>query len=94
MNSDASNFQSRDGSRFDLWRSRGSVAAGASRTVARTFPAVVDYHSPCRPSIRPDDAIPYRVVHAFLAGEDNDFYNHSGIDFAMTLRAMGLDILH
>lgn len=55
---------------------------------------VVDYHSPAGQAFAPMTTISLLVVHAFLAVEDNDFYNHSGIDFAMTLRAMGLDILH
>jgi penicillin-binding protein 1A len=38
-------------------------------------------------------AIPSVVVHAFLAAEDDDFYEHGAVDFPMTLRAMGLDIL-
>ncbi len=54
---------------------------------------VLDYHSPAGQAFVPVTAIPADVVHAFLAAEDGDFYNHGAVDFSMTLRAMGLDLL-
>lgn len=36
----------------------------------------------------PFDAIPKRVVKAFLSAEDKDFYQHSGVDFKGVLRAI------
>jgi penicillin-binding protein 1A len=55
---------------------------------------ILDYHTPAGQLFVPVKAIPSVVVHAFLAAEDSDFYNHDGVDFPMTLRAMGLDALH
>jgi penicillin-binding protein 1A len=34
------------------------------------------------------DKIPPMIVHAFLAAEDDNFYNHSGVDFIGIARAM------
>jgi penicillin-binding protein 1A len=56
--------------------------------------AIVDYRSPPGQVFIPIEAIPPIVIHAFLAAEDNDFYRHGAVDLAMTLRAMGLDVLH
>jgi penicillin-binding protein 1A len=54
---------------------------------------IVNYHpSDARPFI-PFGTNPHVVVQAFLAAEDGNFYTHPGIDFPLTLRAMGLDIL-
>jgi penicillin-binding protein 1A len=36
----------------------------------------------------PIDAVPKRVIDAFLAAEDKTFYEHNGIDFAGLLRAI------
>ena len=36
----------------------------------------------------PFDAIPKRVVKAFLSAEDKDFYRHGGVDFKGVLRAV------
>ncbi|PCJ58523.1 MAG: penicillin-binding protein [Rhodospirillaceae bacterium] len=42
----------------------------------------------------PMTAIPKRVVKAFLAAEDKNFYDHSGIDFTSVLRAMIDNLAH
>jgi penicillin-binding protein 1A len=36
----------------------------------------------------PFEAIPKRVVNAFIAAEDKDFYNHGGVDFRGVARAI------
>ncbi|MEK9645409.1 MAG: transglycosylase domain-containing protein, partial [Alphaproteobacteria bacterium] len=36
----------------------------------------------------PVDAIPKRVIKAFLSAEDKRFYTHSGVDFVGVLRAV------
>ncbi|MGD0642830.1 MAG: transglycosylase domain-containing protein [Roseiarcus sp.] len=54
---------------------------------------IVDYHSPAGQAFVPVTAIPSVVVHAFLAAEDSEFYNHGAVNLPMTLRAMGLDVL-
>tara|TARA_Y100000768_G_scaffold388543_1_gene385088 strand:- start:1371 stop:4106 length:2736 start_codon:yes stop_codon:yes gene_type:complete len=38
------------------------------------------------------EEIPKKVVNAFLAAEDDNFYNHSGIDYMGILRAMIINI--
>jgi penicillin-binding protein 1A len=38
--------------------------------------------------ITPMEEIPPRVVDAFLAAEDDNFYNHSGVDYIGIIRAM------
>jgi len=40
-----------------------------------------------RRTVVPIEAIPPQVVHAFLAAEDSNFYNHTGIDYLGILRA-------
>lgn len=42
----------------------------------------------------PFDAIPKRVVKAFLSAEDKDFYEHPGVDFKGILRAILTNIRH
>ena len=44
---------------------------------------IVDYHSPIGQIFVPLTAIPPVVVHAFLAAEDDDFYDHGAVDFPM-----------
>ncbi|MEE8445560.1 MAG: transglycosylase domain-containing protein, partial [Alphaproteobacteria bacterium] len=36
----------------------------------------------------PVDAVPERVIHAFLAAEDKNFYSHPGIDLRGIFRAV------
>jgi penicillin-binding protein 1A len=40
----------------------------------------------------PIDAIPTRVVDAFLSAEDSDFYQHNGVDYAGILRAVFVNL--
>jgi penicillin-binding protein 1A len=40
----------------------------------------------------PVDAIPHRVIDAFLAAEDKDFYSHPGVDFLSMFRAAITDL--
>ena len=42
----------------------------------------------------PIEAIPRRVVEAFLAAEDKNFYTHSGVDWLAVSRAAMLNVLH
>jgi len=42
----------------------------------------------------PFDAIPKRVVKAFLSAEDKDFYVHGGVDFKGILRAILTNVRH
>ncbi len=42
----------------------------------------------------PVHAIPRRVIHAFLAAEDKNFYDHHGIDLQGTLRAILTNVLN
>lgn len=39
------------------------------------------------------DAIPKHVQHAFIAVEDQRFYQHAGVDFKAVLRAVYRDII-
>src|SRR5580704_1730874 len=40
-----------------------------------------------RRKVVPYDQIPKRLVQAFIASEDKDFFDHMGVDFTGTLRA-------
>ena len=40
----------------------------------------------------PIDAIPKRVIHAFLSAEDKNFYDHSGVDFMGIARAVAVNL--
>ncbi|KKB96788.1 Penicillin-binding protein 1A [Candidatus Arcanobacter lacustris] len=42
----------------------------------------------------PINAIPKRVVNAFIAAEDKNFYSHAGVDVTSILRAIILNITH
>jgi penicillin-binding protein 1A len=42
----------------------------------------------------PIEAIPRRVVEAFLAAEDKNFYSHSGVDWIAVSRAAMQNVLH
>lgn len=42
----------------------------------------------------PIEAIPKRLVNAFIAAEDKNFYNHPGIDFSSILRAAIKNLLN
>ena len=42
----------------------------------------------------PIEVIPHRVVDAFLAAEDNNFYEHNGINFVSLSRAMIRNVFH
>src|SRR5271166_567751 len=42
----------------------------------------------------PVSAIPPRVIHAFLAAEDKNFYSHPGIDIGSMVRAAVTDLAH
>jgi penicillin-binding protein 1A len=42
----------------------------------------------------PIQAIPKRVVNAFLAAEDKNFYSHPGVDFMAVLRAVVTNVIH
>jgi membrane peptidoglycan carboxypeptidase len=86
---------------FKVATATGLLFAGAAglwlRRVENGLPdvsEVVDCHLPEGQAFAPMTTIPLLVAHAFLAAEDNDFYNHGAIDFPMMLRATGLDILH
>ena len=41
----------------------------------------------------PYDQIPPRVVNAFLAAEDRNFFRHGGVDVAGVGRALGKDVV-
>ena len=38
--------------------------------------------------------IPPHVIHAFISVEDNNFYNHFGIDFKAIIRAGVINLIH
>jgi penicillin-binding protein 1A len=40
----------------------------------------------------PIDAIPKRVIDAFLSAEDSDFYQHGGVDYMGIVRAVGVNL--
>src|SRR6201995_5019508 len=42
----------------------------------------------------PYDRIPQQVVHAFLAAEDHNFFEHGGVDPAGMMRAFGKDLVN
>lgn len=42
----------------------------------------------------PIQAIPQRVINAFLAAEDKNFYNHPGVDFRSVIRAIVTNIVN
>ena len=42
--------------------------------------------------IIPFENIPKRIVDSFLAAEDDNFYNHSGVDYVGIMRAMVINI--
>ena len=42
----------------------------------------------------PIQAIPQRVINAFLAAEDKNFYNHPGVDFRSVARAIITNIIN
>ncbi|MDJ0969018.1 MAG: penicillin-binding protein 1A [Kiloniellales bacterium] len=42
----------------------------------------------------PIQAIPQRVINAFLAAEDKNFYSHPGVDFRSVLRAVVTNIIN
>ena len=42
----------------------------------------------------PIDAIPKRVISAFLAAEDDQFYSHPGIDFVSVIRAVVQNLIN
>ncbi|HEX9769324.1 MAG TPA: penicillin-binding protein 1A [Kiloniellales bacterium] len=42
----------------------------------------------------PIQAIPKRVINAFLAAEDKNFYSHPGIDVGAVLRAVVTNVIH
>ncbi|MCC9625497.1 penicillin-binding protein 1A [Thalassospira sp. MA62] len=42
----------------------------------------------------PIDAIPQKVINAFVAAEDKNFYSHPGIDFASVLRAAVTNVIN
>jgi len=42
----------------------------------------------------PIEAIPKRVIHAFLAAEDKNFYSHPGVDLPSVLRAIVQNLIH
>ena len=42
----------------------------------------------------PYDQMPDQLIHAFLAAEDHDFFQHGGVDPAGVLRAMGKDVIN
>ena len=73
----------------------GAPTAAALWWFSRNLPdyrKLVDYHSPPGQPFISIVAIPSGVIHAFLSAEDADFYHHSGVDVAMVLRAMAVDI--
>ncbi|MCH7889211.1 MAG: transglycosylase domain-containing protein, partial [Proteobacteria bacterium] len=42
----------------------------------------------------PIKAMPKRVIYAFLAAEDKNFYRHPGVDFLSVLRAMVVNLVN
>ncbi|MCW8970619.1 MAG: penicillin-binding protein 1A [Rhodospirillales bacterium] len=40
----------------------------------------------------PVEAIPRRVIHAFLSAEDKNFYEHPGVDFPSVMRAVLINV--
>ena len=42
----------------------------------------------------PYDQIPDQVIHAFLAAEDHDFFQHGGVDPMGVIRATGKDVIN
>jgi penicillin-binding protein 1A len=42
----------------------------------------------------PIEAIPKRVVHAFMSAEDKNFYDHSGVDFLSVARAAVTNVIN
>ena len=42
----------------------------------------------------PIKAMPKRVIYAFLAAEDKNFYHHPGVDFLSVLRAMAVNLVN
>jgi penicillin-binding protein 1A len=73
----------------------GAPTAATLWWISRNLPdyrKLVNYHSPPGQPFISIVAIPRLVIDAFLSAEDADFYHHSGIDVAMVLRAMVVDI--
>src|SRR3546814_3836737 len=42
----------------------------------------------------PVDAVPKRLINAFLAAEDKTFYSHPGIDVPGIIKAMNTNVAH
>ena len=57
-----------------------------SRVYDRSGALIGEFYSERR-TLTPMDEIPKLVVNAFLAAEDDKFYEHGGVDFVSTLRA-------
>jgi penicillin-binding protein 1A len=66
--------------------------ASGTRIYAGDGSFIAEYASEHR-IITPIDDIPPMVVHAFLAAEDRDFYNHNGVNPLAILRAALADIV-
>ena len=56
------------------------------RALTRALSEVAEYAVEKR-SFVPINAMPQRVINAFLAAEDKNFYSHSGVDPLGVLRA-------
>ncbi len=65
----------------------------ATRVYAADGRMIAEYATQRRLFV-PISAIPPTVIHAFLAAEDKNFYNHVGIDIPGVIRAVGFDLAH
>ncbi len=79
-------YYGRDIEHVDVAAIRDYRPAQVTRIVARDGTLLGEIFSQRRTLIRFDE-IPTHVVHAFLAAEDADFYNHEGMDYFGMARA-------
>lgn len=72
---------------------KGFVFSEASVITSASGEEVATLYSENRTFV-PFDQIPKHVVNAFIAIEDERFYDHAGVDFISVLRAIYKDIIH
>ena len=63
-----------------------------STVYAKGGKVIGEFHDTERRYVRPIDEIPEWVINAFVAGEDGNFFEHSGVDFTGMIRAFAANM--